>query len=196
MKLLHKLFICFLVVLLSYSSYAQNGHMTFKGIELDGSLADFIPKLEKQGFTLFTQFEGGAAMKGTFTGKKVTVLIPCKAGEVIWNVTVDFEEEKTWSELKYSYMHYKELLTAKYGNGESYEFFKSPYYEGDGYEMSAVKNEKCIYVTYFNTPEGSISLEIYKATDNSCCIRLRYEDNQNASLHSQKRQQQEEYDDL
>lgn len=191
MKKITTLFLAFLVIIFSFTAPAQSGHMKFKNIELDGSLTDFVAKLEKQGFTVLTKIEEGAALKGTFAGKDVTVLIPCKAGETIWRIGVDFEKENVWSDLKYSYNHYKELLTTKYGKGESFEFFRTPYYDGDGYEISAVRNEKCVYSTFFKTPEGVITLEI----DKSCCIRISYEDEQNSSLHSQQRKQQE-YDDL
>ena len=191
MRGLIKILIAFLIITFSYTALSQNSHMLFKNVEIDGTLTDFISKMEKQGFQLFEKYDLGAAMEGTFAGKKVSILIPCKSGELVWNVTVDFAEENVWSDLKHSYKHYKDLLSAKYGEGESYEFFRQPYYEGDGYELSALKNEKCVYSTYYETDMGNICLEIHK----SCCIRICYEEKQKSSIRNLKRKQQE-YNDL
>ncbi len=170
---------------------AQSQHLTFKGIEINGTLTEFISKLQKQGFTLIDRFESGAALKGTFAGEDAVVLIPCKENEIVWKVVVDFNEKNTWYSLKSAYKSYKESLTSKYGKGESYEYFKSPYYDGDGYEMSAVKLEKCFYSTIFEIKEGDIIVEICKGAN----VRISYEDNENYLKIKEKREQQK-YDDL
>lgn len=50
---------------------------------------------------------------------------------------------------------FKQLLSQKYGN-PSYDFyfFKSPYYNGDGYELQAIRLNKGTAKTYWNRPIG------------------------------------------
>lgn len=188
-SVIKKLFLIFLFSFFLLESYSQ--HLTFKGIEIDGTLTEFIGKLQKQGFVLIDHFENGAILKGNFAGEESEIIIPCKENETVWTVVVNFSEKSTWYSLKSTYKSYKESLTIKYGEGNSYEFFKSPYYEGDGYEMSAVKLEKCIYSTAFETKEGDIIVEISKEAN----VRIFYEDNENYLKIKQKMEQQK-YDDL
>jgi hypothetical protein len=77
---------------------------------------------------------------------------------------VYFEEEVSWSLLKRTYNKFVNILTDKYGSPTgNLESFKDPYYEGDGYETSALTLEKVNWFTYWsNQPNLYLLVEISK----------------------------------
>ena len=51
----------------------------------------------------------------------------------------------------------------KYGEPtEHFEFFSKPYYKGDGYEMQALRLDKCNYASYSEKENGTICVEMSK----------------------------------
>ncbi len=95
------------------------------------------------------------------------------------------DEDISWSSLKYTYMRFLEILTDKYGNPDgSNESFTTPYYEGDGYELSAVGLDKVNYSAYWlNKSAMNLGVEISTFKQ----VKLTYE---NKELMSLKRTEQ------
>ena len=180
-------------LLLSLSVFAQ-GHLTFKGLEINGSLAEFSAQLSSMGYTLFYTNDSGDAkvFKGPFAGYddcKIFVLATPKT-KTVWKVAVNFPEQKSWSTLKSMYNNYKVSLTNKYGDPASdYHFFSKPYYEGDGYEFQALRNEKCFYTAMFENDLGDILIEIDDKDYNSGQVCISYEDKINGELRQSEKQQ-------
>lgn len=75
--------------------------------------------------------------------------------------------------------------TTKYGEPED-KFMKTvkPYEIGDGKEMEALKDEKILFVYFYNLDEGMISVEISKDQ----CISIKYEDKINTELETSERE--------
>ena len=63
--------ICLVAIIFAYAE----GHMTFKGIEIDGDLPSFVAKLEAQGFIKQSAGEDYATMTGSFTAEDVKLYI-------------------------------------------------------------------------------------------------------------------------
>jgi hypothetical protein len=80
------------------------------------------------------------------------------------------------------------LLRSKYGKGESYEDFESPYYEGDGYEMTAVRIGKCNYFTKYKLTNGMIIVAIAKIDKGS--VLLYYTDSINDKIAKREKANQ------
>lgn len=171
------LIIC--AVLITIMAQAQE-HMTFKGIPMNCDLSTFVAKLEAKGYVKIYEKNSGAVLSGDFAGKsdcKIFVL-STEDSKHVWKIAVKFPEQTSWYSLKNEYSTFKTSYTEKYGKPNVYEFFSSPYYEGDGYELQALRLEKCTYVSYFSTPQGDIALEM--TTDK--CIRVSYEDAINVNI--------------
>ncbi len=172
----------------------EGKHLTFRDVPIDGSLRAFTSQIEAKGFTLvYTPSDNsGAAFTGKFIGKEVTLLvITSPKTRTVWKVAVDFGDQRSWYSLKSDYRDLKNSLSVKYGIPTSYEYFRSPYEEGDGYEMTAIYAEKCVYVSYFDVKEndkvvGTIALSIEKH-DTQGYVSLRYEDAVNASMASSEK---------
>ena len=176
-----KFALLFVAMLISTTFFAQE-HLDFRGVPLDGHIDGFISKMEELGYTLEKKVDNAAIMSGKFTGKDVELyILSSPKTKTVWKVAALFEKATSWSSLKSSYLEYKELYTQKYGKPESsFEFFKDPYYEGDGYELQALRNEKCHYFTMYELEGGVVAVQLMS----SGCLQLGYEDNINGVLRN------------
>lgn len=167
--------------------YAQSNHLTFKNIPINGTQASFIEKMKKDGFVLDEIIDNVAIMKGSFVGKDCEIFIGASPiSKIVWKVSVHLPEESNWYSLKSSYNSFKEQFSKKYGNPfKTFEFFSKPYYEGDGYEMQALRNEKCFYYTYWDNIDGIISIEISSYEN----IKFSYEDKINVQINKTEKSQ-------
>lgn len=132
----------FLMFFVAFSVNAQE-HMKFMGIPIDGTQNEFGVKLIAKGFVKKGIDGNIHSFKGRFTGKDVDVyVLATEKTKVVWKVVVFFEKETSWSSIKTMFNDYKVMLTEKYGKpSDDFHFFVKPYYEGDGYEMQALRME-------------------------------------------------------
>ena len=188
MRKIVNLMVCLCVSLWAFAQDVDSvKHLEFKGIPIDGSLNEFVSKLEAKGFTKTETMGTIAQLKGEFAGENVNVyVVGSEKTKTVWKVAVFFPEKSSWRSLKRDYFDYKELFTKKYGKPKNdFEFFSDPYYEGDGYELQALRLDKCSYCSFYNTREGSIMLEI----DSSKCISVGYEDATNVKIKSREEEE-------
>lgn len=166
-------------------SFAQN-HLEFRGVPIDGHINTFVSKMNKIGYSEVYRNESGAIMKGKFTNQDAELIIVATAkSKTVWKVAAHLDEDASWSKLKSDYFEYVNLYISKYGQPSNhFEFFSSPYYEGDGFELQALKNDKCHYATYFTTDNGTLSVSISSSGN----LSLSYEDNINANLMTKEKQ--------
>ena len=172
------------LVLTGLTACAQNDdtHLEFRGIPIDGKIDSFVNKLERLGYTVSKQAGSNVIMKGTFAGKDATLFIlGTPKTNTVWKVAVNFSEASSWSSIKSDYKYYKEMFTKKYGTPKDvYEFFAKPYYEGDGYELQALRVEKCFYFTSYEVTGGTIVVQMSRFE----YIQIIYEDSQNYTIKS------------
>lgn len=125
-------------------------------------------------------------MKGKFAGKDATFfIIGTPKSKTVWRVRIDFEKKNEWSDLLNEFVEMTKHYTTKYGEPED-KFMKTvkPYEIGDGKEMKALKDEKILFVYFYNLDEGMISVEISKDQ----CISIKYEDKINTELETSERE--------
>lgn len=79
----------------------------------------------------------------------------------VYSVIVVSDQERSWETLKSKYLNARELYIRKYGNPTTdSRTFCAPYYEGDGDELEATENQKCLYSSKFTVPGGEVSIFI------------------------------------
>lgn len=173
-----KLVLLFAVMLMSTTFFAQE-HLDFRGVPIDGHIDAFVSQMERLGYTVDKRIDNSAIMNGKFTGRDVELYIfSSPKTNTVWKVVLYFDKG-SWSSLKSSYFEYKGLYTQKYGKPtSSYEFFSDPYYEGDGYELQALRKEKCHYLSIYKLEIGSIAVQLSEYEQ----LKLVYEDNINCEL--------------
>lgn len=132
-------------------------------------------------------------MSGSFLNKTCEVWVYCTpVSRTTTKVIVYMPKDNSWSSLKSTYLTLKEQYTKKYGTpSDEFEFFSTPYYEGDGYETQALELEKCTYSTYWQVPYGVIGVSISEFLQ----IRLVYEDAHNIKI-MEKESMQAAYDEI
>ena len=90
MKTLNLSIIFVLLVNLSFAQSTE--HLSFKGVPIDGTLDDFVFKMQQNGFTLSQTENGTAFLTGDFAGYKdcsvgVTTL---KQKDLVYKIAVIF----------------------------------------------------------------------------------------------------------
>jgi hypothetical protein len=170
----------------SYVKVDNGSHMTFKGVPICGHIDTVRQKLESMGYTFNGYLDNAVLLNGEFAGKSgCEIYILGSVGtQQAWKIIVYFPEHKSWHSLKDEYFQYKEIFTNKYGKPESFEYFEHPYEDGDGYELTALYNEKCSFQSFFKTENGYITI----AMKTSNCIAIDYEDNTGAEIATKERE--------
>ncbi len=136
----------FTTIVIVFSSIFASAQ-SFDGVPISGDLPTAISKFKAKGYTLVKYLDNGAKLTGSVAFSDVEVyLSTTPKSKKVFKCTIYFNERATWSNLKSDYKKYYEILVEKYGLPDNkLEKFDSPYYEGDGYEMTAVGIEKCSY---------------------------------------------------
>lgn len=78
----------------------------------------------------------------------------------IYMVNVVFDEENSWYSLKSDFLNIVKSYRAKYKCIDSGRTFLEPYYEGDGFELQGVANDKCCFFDKYEAEGGTIYVEI------------------------------------
>jgi hypothetical protein len=159
-------------------------HLSFKGVPINGTLAEYVSKMKKNGFTHKLTKDGIALLEGEFASYKncsvgVSTL---KQKDLVNKIVVLFPERNTWSSLSSNYFNLKDLLTEKYGTpSESVEEFSTSV-DDDGSKMIQAEIGACNYHTTYITDKGTIQLKIEHDGALRCYISLAYFDKINGEV--------------
>lgn len=179
-----KKFIIAMMLLAGLSASAQTGHLTFKGVPIDGTLTEFVGKLKQKGFSLMETEQGVAILTGEFAAYKgCTVAVYEHESGLVNRVGVMFPDRDTWALLYSDYSKLKDMLTQKYGKPteetEEFQGYSAP--RDDNSRMHEVKMDRCKYICDFTTDNGVIELRIAHNSVISCFVVLVYVDAENES---------------
>ena len=185
-----KITISIIVVLSTMISIAQtqintdsSGHLTFKGVPIDGTLDEYVSKMKKSGFIHKDTEDETAILEGDFASYKncIVGVSTLKQKNLVSKIIVVFPDHDTWSSLSSNYFNLKEMLTEKYGNpSECVEKFQSYTPSDDGSKMYKVQLDACKYYTTYETEKGTIQLSIKHDGVTRCFVRLVYIDKINS----------------
>lgn len=129
---------------------AESEHLVFNGIEMDGSIEDFVEELEAKGFRTDMEPEWGdvhqlATMHGPFMGEPCNLTLCSNAIGDIMIVFVKKKERKSFDIVKDEFYKLLEVYTKKYGSpnelDESLTKMSDP--------ISALKKEKGSLAAFF-----------------------------------------------
>ena len=179
-----KLVLFFMVLCMSLATMAQ-GHMTFKGVEINGTLSEMVTKLKTKGLTYLGADDGIAMMKGDFAGYsdcQIVVLSMKETGKVN-AVAVVFPAVEEWSLLERNYNRLKDLLTEKYGEPmRVIEKFQSDYVPDNRFKWMNLMSDQCTWMSEFEVSNGTIELYINKMDYDEACVILKYYDKANTDV--------------
>ena len=170
----------------------SSGHIKFMGMDVTGNMESFKDSLVTKGFFYVESFKSSCRFHGEFANEFVTLtILASPKTQMVCKIIVEFPSKSEWKDLKEDYFKKKKLYKSKYPLDKDFEFFSSPYEDGDGYELRAVSREKCNYVSFFWAVGGYIIVEIGKTAQ----VRVSYEDRENMKI-AQKELEQSAIDDI
>lgn len=126
-----------LFLFLSLICFAQNDHLTFAGIPINGTIDQFQKKLEAKGYTYDEDFsrntpKGMRLFNGEMLNKKITVGVNYNvSSKIVYRVKVLFDE-LTEEQAKRIYNQIASLLIQKYETSYSVEG------EEDGFPVTRI----------------------------------------------------------
>lgn len=170
----------------------MNEHFTFMNVPIDGHIVDFVEKMKAKGFVCMEDdIAESTIMKGEFGGNICRIFIYASSQTLnTYMVFVELATSSKFFALKAVYEQYKSLLTKKYGKGESYEYFKSPYEEGDGYEDTALECGYVRYATEYIMENGEICIQILDDENrDGGFVLLAYKDTANMRINDEEENQ-------
>lgn len=172
------------LTIISFLSFSQS----FNGVAISGSMQTAVNGFKAKGFTLVDNGTNMTVMKGTIQGQTVELFIKVTPKtKQVYAFSLYFPKQISWTSITSEYNRYKSILTEKYGQPTNeYEFFSKPYYLGDGYELQALRLEKCYYATYwFDKDNLNVAIEMSKFEQ----INLSYENVKNIELNAKEKEQ-------
>jgi len=144
---------------------AQQQTYTFASLPWGASTAAVKQGMSEQGLA-FTKIDedGDLNFKGTLVGYSATAAaLMNPAGQLVKTIVLIYVDD---AKSRQEYRAMKDVLTTKYGApSDCFEYFKSPYKEGDGYEEQAIKLSKGVFMCFWGDPShaagnSSMSLQI------------------------------------
>lgn len=192
MKSILSLLFCLLLTSVSFAQNESNTskHLTFKEVSIDGTLIEFVSKMENEGFTHLRTEEGIATLNGDFATYKDCriAVLTIEPKEVVHSIQVFFPKCYGWSSLLSNYMWVKELLTEKYGEPTLVvETFNKPTVpDENNAKMWEVLQTNCNYSVLYEMEEGTIELTIKRGTVVNAFVQITYLDKINGEMLRQK----------
>jgi len=176
------------------SSIAQK----FNGVECGKPLNETVAAFLAKGFVK-EQFDPNdpsyVRLVGYINGVKHDVyLVASKKTKIVWKFAVYLPASSSWSSSKSEFLKYKEIFIKKYGEPTSdYNFFSSPYEEGDGSEMLALKNDKCTYSCFFEDEVGNdLFIKLVSITYGKAQVVLHYQNKNALKLNNEEKSEIEQ----
>lgn len=161
-------------------------HLSFKGVPIDGKIDNVVILLEKMGYTKDDVYGNVVVMQGLYEGERVEIYVfSTPISRIAYQIVVCYPETHSWQLLKSRYSNTVKQFVQRYGIPSDHsELFLSPFYEGDGYEIEAVKDEKCKYASYFKAKNGYVDIRISKL----CHVNITFIDDKNADIYKQEKE--------
>lgn len=186
---MRKVFFTLIVLLFCFNTLAQEKHLTFKGIPIDGNIHTFANKLKQQGYNEIYQDKNEYVFNGDFSylyGCQI-YLYSNPNNLNIYMVAVQSPNFYSWSTLFNAYKNIINGLIDKYGK----TIFYSEIFEGkdlneidDSTKMLMLKNDQANFYHRFVLEQG----DIYVMLNNECKIVLYYNDHINNKANDIRKQ--------
>lgn len=163
--------ICVVAVIFAYAE----GHMTFKGIEIDGDLPSFVAKLEAQGFIKQSIGEDYATMTGSFTAEDVKLYIHATPiSKTVYGVSVIYKPQDSWPHQESHYRNLAKSLKTKYG-----EPVEDVWDVSELVPISSLKDGYSTAQMGFGCDNGGVGISIEKTLHYDVSTRIFYWDKEN-----------------
>lgn len=161
--------------------------LSFKGVPIEGSMAEFCKKIEAKGFTNIGNDNNVSFFIGDFTGRSATVGVTATDdGKNVFAVVVLFEPSEEWNTLVNTYDYYKDLYTRKYGKPVISKENNPSTTDSNIALMAELYQGTVVYGSAWEVTGGDIELSIEKSSGiYEGMVMIRYRDAQNVEAKIQ-----------
>lgn len=176
-----RLFILIVAAMMTVSMMAE-GHMKFKGVEIDGTRTQFVSQLSKKGCEVGVNYIGVEMIQADFAGLNMLVCpLTTSQTQAVYAVIAStrYIDDKASSLAQYNSL--KKLMTEKYGEGQ-YVSMEDGYYANS---IGVFERGNASNAIFFVTSNGSIILYQHKETLGTNVV-VEYIDNTNDSLRKEE----------
>lgn len=174
--------------LMPFSLFAQTDHLKFKGVPIDGTLNQFVAKMQNAGFTKLRQYGKAVILEGDFAGYKDCYIVVSTLDnkDLVNQIAVKFNSHNDWRSLENNYLNLKKLLTKKYGEPfDVQEEFQGHYIDDDNDRWYELTMNRCIFRTEWRTELGKVVLAIEHESLEGGFVILGYVDKANDAIVEQ-----------
>ena len=174
------------ILLIAVSLQAQDNHLKFKGIPIEGNYKTFAQQLVQKGFKQIQSSQDGIALTGTFMAiPDVMVIVhPDPSSKVVSTVSAFLEAGDNWSEIEGKYNNVVDTYKEKYGEPtRQVEEFTTDVRDEDFFKKRALHDGQCDFKSLWEVEGGRIviSLMYFQYKNYVLCL---YADEQNVkALH-------------
>ena len=170
------------LVMSTVTMMAEDEHLKFKGVEIDGNLSSFAKKLEGQGFTISSVEDDYYKMTGTFTAQDVKLVVRATPySKIVYSVLVVYEPIHPWPSQEQHYRKIVENLKNKYGT-PSEEIWDVNTSLPEHY----ISEKKSTAQTRFNCENGEITIGIYNTLYVGVSTYILYQDKENYAIYEEE----------
>ncbi len=146
-------------ILMAVTLNAQDAHLKFKGIPIDGEYKAFAQKLVQKGFKQVEVSTDGIVLVGNFmaTPGVMVVVYPDPTSKAVSMVSAMIETGDSWAQIESKYFDVIDTYKEKYGEPTQHvEEFTTDVYNSDSWRKNALQDGQCNYKTLWETEGGRI----------------------------------------
>ena len=150
-------------VLMAVALNAQDAHLKFKGIPIDGEYKAFAQKLVQKGFKQIESSPDGIVLTGNFmaTPGVMVLVYPDPTSKNVSTVSAMTEAGDNWPTIESKYYDVVETYKEKYGEPTQHvEEFTTDVHNDDFFRKNALHDGQCNYKSYWETEGGRIVLSL------------------------------------
>ncbi|MBP5335107.1 MAG: hypothetical protein J6Y61_04885 [Bacteroidales bacterium] len=152
-----------MVVLMAVALNAQNAHLKFKGIPIDGEYKAFAQQLVQKGFKQIESSPDGIILTGNFmaTPGVMVVVYPDPTSKSVSAVSALVEAGDNWPTIEDKYYDVVATYKEKYGEpSEHVEEFTTDVHNEDFFRKNALHDGQCNYKSLWEVEGGHIVISL------------------------------------
>lgn len=176
-----KILISTIAAFLVFSSQAQDAHLKFKGIPIDGNYKEFAQKLIQKDFKQIEATNDGIVLKGNFmaTPGVMVLVYPDPTSKAVSAVSAMIEAGDNWPTIEGKYNDVVSTYKEKYGEPtEHIEEFTADVFNSDSWRLNRLQDGQCNYKSLWEVEGGRIVISLAYFQFNNYVI-CAYVDEQN-----------------
>lgn len=152
-----------IILLIASVIYAQDAHLKFKGIPIDGNYKEFAQKLIQKDFRQIEASNDGIVLKGNFmaTPGVMVIVYPEPSSKVVSVVSAMIEAGEKWPAIEGKYNDVVDTYKEKYGDPTYHiEEFTADVFNNDSMRLSRLKDGQCDYKSLWDVEGGRIVISL------------------------------------